>query len=257
MNIIFALLIAFMARAEIREAPSMVDALADIRPGDVVVFDIDNTLLETPQVLGSDQWYTANVAALVKSGLSEDQAGAIALKQWDQVQRITRVRTVEKITPHLVRSLQRLGVMTFALTARPVQLIETTLQQLDSQGIYFSSHGYRFHPAPDLRLRHGIIFIGINYYKGPVLNQFFAAQGLKPRRVIFIDDKIANVQSVESALAAAGIPSLEFRYGAADHEVQAYRADLAEVEWTYFLRHGGLISDTQAAQKLRGKVQSP
>src|SRR5690349_6313422 len=130
--VIFILTIgAFGAQAEIREANSMQVALENVRAGDLVVFDIDNTILSPTQTLGSDQWYGYLVEKYKRGGADESSAIDLALRDWIAVQKVTRVNPVERITPQLIRSLQKRGIPLMALTARPGELKTATARQLD------------------------------------------------------------------------------------------------------------------------------
>jgi hypothetical protein len=69
---------------------------------------------------------------------------------------------------------------------------------------------------------------------------------LYPERAIFVDDKVKNVTDVEAALSRASFPHISFRYGAADPRVASFDRNLAELEWTYYLRFGVILSDADA-----------
>ena len=64
-------------------------------------------------------------------------------------------------------------------------------------------------------------------------------------RILFVDDKQSNVESVELWLGKAGIPHQSFRYGAADPRVKSFQRGLAEVQLAYF---GTILSDAVASQ---------
>lgn len=74
------------AAAEIRESLTMaaVDSLAT--PGTLVVFDIDNTLIEPTVTLGSDQWFYWYVAELEAAGRTARRAVDEANDVWNRVQ---------------------------------------------------------------------------------------------------------------------------------------------------------------------------
>src|SRR5262249_21763684 len=150
--------------------------------GDVVVFDIDNTILEPIQTLGSDQWVDHLIERNKEAGLSVEKAVEAALRDWEQVQRVTEVRLVETQTVKLIRKLQFQNVATLALTARPSQLRSVTENQLASLDVRFDRYGVQFADGKN---------------KGLVLKDFLAKMGLAPRRLIFIDDKLKNIKNMD------------------------------------------------------------
>lgn len=234
------------AFADIREVQSMKEALAIVTTGDVVVFDIDNTISEPAQTLGSDQWYSYLVDKYKKSGLSEDQAIDQAIQEWIEVQLFTKARPVEAVTPGLIAGLQARNVMTIALTARPVELKDSTVDQLKSIDVNFQSYGLNFSDAIDVQLYKGVLFVGPKRNKGLVLEKFFEAVKVKPKRLIFVDDKVKHVKNMEEVFAKKGFANINFRYGAADATVAAFQSELADYQWSFFQDTGGLLSDEDA-----------
>jgi hypothetical protein len=247
---ILATIFPALSFAEIREVTSMQEALAVVQKGDIVIFDIDNTLLEPIQTLGSDQWFGSLVASYKKSGLSDDESTNRAIADWSEVQKVMAVLPVEATTPLFVKQLQRRGIMTLALTARPADLKRTSVHQLLSAGIEFRNHGYRYSDQKDILLYRGILFTGPHENKGIVLSQFFKSKGIHPSRLIFIDDKLGNVKNMDAVFTASGIPNINFRYGAADLWVSQFDTKITDIEWSYFQKYHILLTDEIAAQYL-------
>lgn len=245
----FLLIITFIAssiaHAEIRETNSMIDALADVQAGDVVVFDIDNTIAEPKQTLGTDQWYEYLVNKNKEEGLSEDQAIDNALRDWVRVQKATKVRPVEKITPILIENLLLKKITVLALTARPISLKEATTAQLQSIGVKLESYGYTYNDQKDVELYNGVLFVGPKNNKGLVLATVFEKLQIKPRKLIFVDDKVKHVNNMDAVFAQKGHTNINFRYGAADERVKAFDAQLSEFQWDIFSRFGELAPDEE------------
>src|SRR5687768_551444 len=203
----------------------------------LVVFDIDNTLIEPTQTLGSDQWfYHLMQKVKAEEKLDDERAIDRAMEIWNAVQLDTQVRAVESDTPALIRELQRKEVATFALTARTLDSAEVTKKQLRSIGVDFAARPIHrgdldFALASPARFTGGILFVGEKNAKGDVLLAFLAKVGLRPKRVLFIDDKEKNVASVERSLSTAQIPHVVFRYGAADSRVARFRPDVADMQY--------------------------
>jgi FMN phosphatase YigB (HAD superfamily) len=98
---------------------------------------------------------------------------------------------------------------------------------LRSQGIHLDhstvfAHEVAWRSSEPARFRSGVLFVGETNDKGKLLLELLRRLGLRPSRIVFIDDKVKNVRSVDQALRQAKIPSMVFRYGAADARVKAF-----------------------------------
>ncbi|MBI1862444.1 MAG: DUF2608 domain-containing protein [Deltaproteobacteria bacterium] len=240
LTVLMAAALAITAQATIRETNSLRDVANAATTGSFVAFDLDNTLIEPIQTLGSDQWFEH-----ISKQLGID--GAIAL--WSKVQLKTQVRPVEQTTSSIVREIQDRGVPVIGLTARPLTVAEATLQQLASVGIdlsrttpIFDDLAFPGH-LENAQYTQGIIFAGKNQ-KGDMIVRFLDRTGLHPSVIVFADDKPKHTASVDSALTAKGINNIEFRYGAADERVKAFDAEIAAVQLHYF---DGILDDEAAA----------
>ncbi|MBI2385236.1 MAG: DUF2608 domain-containing protein [Elusimicrobia bacterium] len=225
------LLPAAAARAEVREIKSMSEIAADIRPTTLLVFDIDNTLVEPVGNIGSDQWYDYVVKALRRDGLDADSAEKKAGELWTKTLGTVKVKPVEDLTPVLVREEQKRGVKVLALTARGPEDAAATFAQLEAIGLDLEKSaaakgGLTF--APTGRYSRGVYFVGDGPDKGKALLAFLEKIGMRPTRVVYVDDKPRHAKSVDAAMTAVGIPCVAFRYGAADEKVRAFKEVMSE-----------------------------
>lgn len=191
--------------------------MAEIRPelttSTLLIFDIDNTLVEPVGNIGSDQWYYYIEKAYARDGLDSAAAEAKAGETWSWALATVKVKPVEDTTPALVREQQRRGVKIMALTARDAKDAPATFRQLKDIGVDLGTN---------------VVFVGDGPDKGKALVAELKKRKLKPAKVVFVDDKPHHVKNVDAALTAAGIPSVSFRYGAADAKVRAFNAVMAE-----------------------------
>lgn len=227
------LLLAAAARADVREIKSMSEIVPDIRPTTLLVFDIDNTLVEPVGNIGSDQWYYYLEKAYLRDGLEPAAAEAKAGETWTKTLAKVKVKPVEDLTPILVRAQQKRGVKILALTARGAEDAAATFAQLKAIGLDLESSAIH---KEDLSTEakgfysRGVFFVGEGPDKGQTLVAFLDKIGLKPTRVVFADDKPHHARNVDAALTAAGIPCVAFRYGAADEKVRAFKEVMSEAE---------------------------
>jgi hypothetical protein len=254
------------ARAAVVETTSMREALAGVDAETLVAIDVDNTILEAAQAVGSDQWFSRVVADYRAQGVSPAEAVERTSARWQRVQSVSVVRAVEAETPSLIAGLQKRGVRVVALTARPLAARAETIRQLDDVGVGFAQGAADtparacLRAAPDTCYIRGIIFVGSSD-KGRTLVELMQTLGWTPKKVVFVDDKLHNTESVRDALDAPGalarggqrITHTEFRYGAADAHVAAYQHELAQLQEALLERP---LTDDEARLLLSARAQA-
>lgn len=235
MKALLFLLLSLPAAAEVVEIESMKEIQPKLEPGTLVVFDIDNTLVEPLGNIGSDQWYYYLVKAVARDDakLTPEQAEEKAAEVWTRTLGTVTVKPVEELTPPLIRHIQARGLKTMALTARGREDAAATFAQLKAIGVDLASqpvHGKDRDAEEKGFYSRGVFFAGEGPDKGVALARFLKAIGLAPKAVVFVDDKPHHAKNVDRALTAAGIPVTAFRYGAADAKVAAFNAVMAEAD---------------------------
>jgi hypothetical protein len=80
--------------------------------------------------------------------------------------------------------------------------------------------------------------------------QLIQHYNLSPAKIVFIDDQLRNVQSVDKALANQ-YPNFSVRYGFQDEKVRLFDSRITDLEGTIFWANGLLISDDRAASILK------
>jgi FMN phosphatase YigB (HAD superfamily) len=216
----------------IRTSSEMLTVLEQCCPGTLVVFDLDNTLIEPVGQLGSDQWFYHLCDLGKKRGMSESESIAWAMKRFNEEQKRIAVHSVDPTSPAVLAELHRRGLSYFGLTARDIAAAQQTRQQLTAAG-FDLSQGFVFNHgealSPGLDYQAGIFYNGeTGLSKGAALVKILKASGPLPRRVIFVDDKEKHVQTVDSALRELGIEHLCLRFSRADAKVAALPEALDE-----------------------------
>lgn len=235
------LLFVNLAHAETVDLNRMDKALRTVDADTVVAFDLDNTVLQAAQTLGTDQFFGFLVKKAAELGLEGDAAIEWALREATPIQPVTKVQAVEQRTPALIADLQERGITVFALTARPAIWTKGTLRQVRSLGVNFKVTAPEFaYDTASGYVEDGVIFLARGANKGRALVSLLKEH---PKRIIFIDDKLSNVQSVESALSTTSIEHLSVRYGGADARVRAFNEDVAMCEWAEFKATGRFLRD--------------
>lgn len=228
---LLVVLFASTVRAEVREIASMAAIVPELAPETLLVFDIDNTLVEPIGNIGSDQWYYYVEKAYRREGLDEAAAAAKTAEVWTKTLGTVKVKPVEALTPILIREQQKRGLQIMALTARGAEDAQATFEQLKAIGVDLTASAVRKDDLATERkglYSRGVFFVGEGPNKGETLIAFLKKIGLRPAKVVFIDDKPRHAKNVDAALTAAGIASVSFRYGAADAKVRSFNEIMSE-----------------------------
>ncbi len=157
----------------------IIHAIANLRQGDYLFLDIDDTLLF--------------------EGFSSEMR--MPIEKGDYV-------ATEKTLAQLIAILRKSGIHVIGLTARPNRFKETTEQQLKKAGIELEDILY----APSKRSETNTHIV----QKGKVLKKYIADLPTltkpKPKRILVIDDTYAQLLDIEKEMEEVGIPMLLFHY---------------------------------------------
>ncbi|MBJ7449602.1 MAG: DUF2608 domain-containing protein [Parachlamydiales bacterium] len=243
--------------AEIRECNDVAEVLTLADSETLVIFDIDNTLIEPTQVLGSDQWFNYMLQNRQNNGQAYESALKEIIPLWMQIQQVTEVKTCETSTTFVVEELQRKGIHTIGLTSRSIPMAYRTIDQLKSVGIEFTKTAPHVHdfwvPLDQLQVfkaynepayyLKGILFSGCND-KGELLLQFFKLTGYLPSKVIFLDDKQNHLVAVEKKLRLKEFTNFTgLRYNVCDEQVKNFDCSIADIQLNYLKK---ILSDEHA-----------
>lgn len=232
-TIIILMFISPSSFSEVHEIQSMEEIVPFIDDDTLVVFDIDNTLIEPYNFLGSDTWYYYLVDYLQKvHNLTNDSARRQAEDIWNRTQPLVKCKAVERATPELIASLEKQGNGVMALTARSYASKEITKKQLEPNKIYLTNPPVKEDVELDAlmstRYSEGILYVGEGQNKGKALVDFLKVTHLRPKKIVFVDDKKKHTNEVNDALNAFGdVVHHEFRYGNTDKRVENYLINIA------------------------------
>lgn len=229
--------------SEITEIFTSVDSSEPI----LLLFDIDDTLLDSELSLNSGKWISYYWKTAPKF---ESDQSVLECFMWFVNQHIP-VKPVDPQTPHMIQVLHdQKNVVALALTARANKTDcgtheNLTARQLNSIGIDFSQSNipeeFIHHPSFD----EGIIFSG-GKSKGGHLQQVLEGVGYHPHKIIFVDDKLEQIKSVDKAMEEAGISCDCFWYRRAEKEHTNFNLLIALIQLEYLLNHQKILTDPEA-----------
>ncbi len=169
---------------------------------------------------------------------------------------------VEPSAPWFIKKLQAKGAKTMALTAARTGkfgVIENAedwrLKILKQFDVDFS-HAFPESPliyfdqvtkeSDYLLFKKGILFLGDEKNtKGDLLIQFLEKMQYKPKKVIFFDDKMSHLISVETALNETEISFQGYQYKGAEQLPQEFDEQIAEMQFEYLRKNRKWISDSE------------
>ena len=222
-----------------------------------VIVDLDNTVMEAHDDhdgLGSDQWFEHIFKHSLTVVNDKAQAKNLVMTIYNEVQMQTKMQPVDKKIGLIIRRLQHIGIPVIALTARGVELEESTVSQLNSINIHLTKF---FDNKPilskvndnEVHFKNGIVFCaGGN--KGDAISQLLEdmvpvrhsyiktlhAKGNRerirktpqlPKHIIMIDDKRKHVDSVHRAVVALDASFDGLHYTHLDSKVANFKIEPA------------------------------
>ncbi len=226
--------------AEIHEIKNMKEVLNYLDPkiAQIVVFDIDNTLLSPADDLGSDQWFSHLVKQHVANGRDQIAACDQVLPTYFHIQNYINLVPTELDLVASIKAIEQACAHTICLTARsPLKLINVTLEQLAKNKLTFNVPEFdhvRLALPENSIYQDGVLFCG-HSCKGLVLRQFLDACHYTPTQIILVDDKLYNLQSVEKQLNLAGIQFIGLRYAGCDERIANFDFDRTNQDLESFL----------------------
>ncbi|MGK5595322.1 MAG: DUF2608 domain-containing protein [Parachlamydiaceae bacterium] len=207
---------------------------------DLVLFDIDYTLIE-PQ----NPVLQMGVIKRNKRKFQNEMAKfTYAEKLLIPVLMVTHssCQLTDPYAPELIKKLQLSGATVLGLTAADTSSIPDVgflppqrKELLEYLGIRFSApkvENITFRQFASYRGSYPVYYDGILYSntipsKGAVLKKFLEYSQQHPKLVVFVDDTLDNLLSVENELKYLGIPFIGFHYRASHKDVP----DVSDEEW--------------------------
>jgi hypothetical protein len=192
----------------------------------LVIFDIDNTLVRYATALGSDEWFSHLVDQQRSKGFGTEAATTMTLPIAYYAHFSLALVPTEPSNSLLIGHLIKNNIPFMGLTSRSLPLAERTYEQLHVIDMDFDKSAViqtkmLFFPQHRAIYMHNILFSG-NNDKGTMLLELFDALNYQPDRIIFIDDKLYNIESVEKAAQKRHISYVGIRYSRCDKHVLSF-----------------------------------
>lgn len=214
----------------IQESTHIEDFLNFVEKEDFLgVFDVDNTLIQSVEALGSDQWFMKLMEFAYDAAPSKETETLVISIYHALHQYHTKMETVENVTAPMIKKLQEKNIPLIGLTARGKEISEATIAQLKRVGIEFllnktsqNSFGLTINGVENAAIyHHGVIFCS-GYSKGDCLQAFFETIKWQPMNVVMVDDKLKHLKAIEATISPRGSQFHGIRYGHLDEKVENF-----------------------------------
>ncbi|MDP1836512.1 MAG: DUF2608 domain-containing protein [Chlamydiales bacterium] len=253
LNMLLALLCFTTVNGEIIECQRLKEILPYVEEDTLVVFNINNVLTVAYQDAGSTPWAEEHIARLSKEkNISKPHATNLFIPLWHHILVNTDVELFDPDAEAMVNYLQENGVKVLALTNRYTEMAYSTHRNMRSVGIDFA----RTAPFPEdcwikeatspSKYIEGIIFNGLLNFKGDTLATFLKQIDYRPKKLIYIEDKLKHLSQVQKCIQDMGIPFLGIHFGALALQRESYQPELAALQVRFFED----ILDDQSAKNI-------
>lgn len=258
MKVLFAIFLIFSSShlfSKVQEISRIREILPEVSSDSIVLFDIDETLIETPIMLGGKGWrrYVKNLLKMTKS---EEEVTEIHDKITYFIAKHVPYIAIEEDSCLCWNELQKTQIPVFCFTARGKhhwydmpssdgeELAVRHLKQAGFDLSLWSSH------VDDALLLHSsyaqrVFFAYPIEDKGDLVLSLFAQAQSRPSKVVFIDDKMENVLSVDRAFEQLGIPAICFCYRHIDLH-RSFDPMIANIQLEKLFFEDTILSDKEA-----------
>jgi len=221
-------------QAIIFESDNLKDIYNYANKDTLVVFDMDDTLVSPPGYIGSSVWLEYEIANLQKKGFSFDKALVFMLPTYFTIHEFMHIDSIGNC-PEIIDTLQKKNLCTMILTNRSMPMVNITLRELKRLNIDLSINSL-YKKDLDISIQYkaifsnGVIFAASNN-KGEILCLFLEKIGYTPKKIIFVDDKLKHVKSVEAATEKRGIEFVGIRYSLQDEYKKNFDSAIADQQF--------------------------
>lgn len=251
--------------ANIVETPNLTPLESEIERLDeetLMVFDVDWTLIvpQDKSLRFREFWSLAKAKTIHLPDGGEHCESLVLLQSKSEL--------IDQKVLDIISALKNKNVKVIALTAMRTgkwghipSMVDWRIQHLATLGIDFSPsapyadeiaftefHRHGYSPV----FKQGIIASG-RYPKGEVLAAFLRRIDWKPKKVIFIDDYIEFVKSVESEMEKFGVDHTSYLYTAMENLPHEFDEERAHFQIDHLIQHGIWLSDEEAHKLMGGR----
>lgn len=204
----------------------------------LVVFSINETLVTTETLLGSEKWANQLIKENVGADLSYEEASSNLLPTIHNLAIKLPLTPIRPDTPDVIRKLQKKGCSLLGISTQAVEVSYPLLKKLKLLGIDFSKSSASFHDfslpsSSPAKFLSGVLFLGPQKNRGTSFLKFLDQAKLDFDRIIFVDDNISNIEEMRKAAAIIEKPFLGIHYQASYACQKSAHPDIAKLQLVF------------------------
>lgn len=248
-------------QAEVITIKKIEEMSQSVEKDTLVLFNIAEVLLDSQVSLGTSPWrkYVKKLAPNWKDNPGVNVHDQLTLFSAKYVPH----RSVEPLTPQLIKKWQQDGIVVMALTSRgKSEWYDTEIEGVDvltenllkKAGIDFTltqlPPGFdSLDSSFDLTYGRGILY-ATHGSKEELIQAILEATNYHPKKIVFVDDKKESLDNVDVAMKALGIPFTGYWYRRTAEDHRDFNPMIAHIQLETLLIHGKLLTDQEAQQIL-------
>lgn len=213
----------------------------------LIVFDVDDTILMSVELLGTPTWFYHMVNILRQSGAAKLESYNV-MREIDRiVQEQAKIIAVEQATISAIRNWSAQGANLVAITSRPPSFAQITNSQIAKIGLEFSSPYFACieekWPEGVGAFIDGIIYVDFHHNRLQIFSQFFELAercGMEISLVAHADDQVRHVSELAKFARDAhrgfvgiiygkALSAREFRLAEANMQLQNLELNLGQM----------------------------
>jgi phosphoglycolate phosphatase-like HAD superfamily hydrolase len=274
-KILFALLInlfIFEANAQIIQASSVSEIKAQIskfnNADTLVLFDVDYVLLAPKDSIlryaGETDRYRAKYFKALTKDFQEQEitldSNKIPMPEYliSQILSSCKIELVSPEMPRFVNSLDSQNITAIGFTANSTGKYGVVKNEAKLHLSRLKSLGYHFTHNDDLLKEDfpeyisGVVFTN-KKDKGKILIKFLKQLNRQYKNIVFIDDRLKNLNSVQNALKDQQINYLAIQYTELKDKNELLNRDIADKQFQILRQQHKWISDDEACELIKKK----
>ncbi|MBA3817112.1 MAG: DUF2608 domain-containing protein [Parachlamydiaceae bacterium] len=252
------LFFAGILNAQIIETSNIQEIRKEINDDTLVLFNLAEVLTDTETSLGTQAWRKF-IRRRVEAKL-HDELTLFAFKNIPH-------KSPEASIPELIDELQSQGIVVLAFTSRgrpewytsqfpDIDLL--TEKVLLEIGFDFSKTKLNKELAllPSLfeDFYHSGIIYGTNIReKDELLLEILQKSDFRPSKIVFVDDKIDSLISMEAALNNLNIPFVGYAYSKTKQNHASFNPLIANIQLDWLITYGQVLTDKEAIKIMNEK----
>lgn len=226
---------------QMREFVDTVDLSSVDREKKLIIFDLDDTVFMSSQLVGTPTWFYNLINLVRQSGAAKYEAYAVVSRIDRIVQEKIQVVAVEQATLSAIRTWQKLGATVIGLSSRPADLSHITKMQLRQIGLEFSSPYFscvsKEWQEPGGAFIDGVIYVDDHLTKVEVFGHFYDRLmdcGMDVDLIAHADDQQRYVSEIAAIAKKKRVDFVGIIYGGAlssrTFDLQRANRQLLELE---------------------------